>query len=43
MFIDVAKNIFVGFPIINIIEYVLAAANSATKNGIGFILAFLAK
>ena len=40
---DVAKNIFVGFPIINIIEYVLAAENSATRYGIGFILAFLAK
>ena len=40
---DVARYIFVGFPIINIIDQVFAAANSPTKYGIGFIFVFLQK
>ena len=40
---DVAKQIFVGLPIININDHVLAAENSATRYGIGLIFEFLQK
>ena len=40
---DVARYMFVGLPIINIIDQVFAAANSPTKYGIGLIFVFLQK
>ena len=43
MFKEVARYIFVGFPIIKNILQVLAATNSAIRYGIGLILAFLQK
>ena len=39
---DVAKYIFVGFPMISVILQVLAATNSANKYGIGLIFDSLA-
>ena len=43
MFKEVARYIFVGFPIIKNMLQVLAATNSAIRYGIGLILAFLQK
>ena len=43
MFKDVARYIFVGFPMIKNMLQVLAATNSATRYGIGLIFAFLQK
>ncbi len=43
MFKEVARYMFVGFPMIKNILQVLAATNSAIRYGIGLILAFLQK